>query len=391
MCDVRIGLSEGLPSVIDGGENAAGLITATSGPAFQSQGRKTWTWHASPSLAQSERTRRTQHMSHPGTMASPEREKPRLPAVGAPARPRYTVVATVSTFLMTVVAVLIGPLGVLPSAQAANSTYPYSCEGGSSSGQGAPTCSNIHNVGLLSERPLPSTVYRGDSRLPYEIFTNGFTAAGHNYDIPQHVHGGDNAADRGYISTTGTLGVGEVFARGQGLRNLDSAVSQATCSSGRLAAYALIPGLGNYLIANCAHGTVTVESFVYQIDPTIARNAVYIPDEIRGDASLHSIYAGQDEWAYVHRIPRRAIVGVRIYRMTATYTGTTLDPRQPTFQFDRFVINPHYNEATNQPMYDPANDTGSGFGYTTALNVPALPANQYNRGCEEINRCRGGG
>ncbi|MFI6549334.1 hypothetical protein ACIBO9_39435 [Streptomyces prunicolor] len=296
---------------------------------------------------------------------------------------KHAIVSTVSALLLAAVALLFGPLGVLPGAQAAPG---YVCPGGNDSGEGSSsgqgTCPNLYNDDLLSQRAFPRDLYRGDSRPPGEIFSTGFTARGTNYDLQAHVQG-DRAGNSGYISTTGTLGVSETFARSQGLRNLDSVAAQPRCSTGRLAFYSFIPGLGNFLMERCENGQITAESFVYTIDPVWARDALYVPDQVRGNAALQR-YASQDEWAYVHLIPNYAITGVRIYRMTAHATRGYVNPRSITFGFDRFVPNPNHLHR----LYQPANDPPAHWNSQTYLNTPSLPANPYNRGCSAITRCR---
>jgi hypothetical protein len=59
----------------------------------------------------------------------------------------------------------------------------------------------------FSQGQLPGVLYRGDSRSPNDIFANGFTARGTNYDLVSHVHGGAGANDSGYVSTSGSQGV----------------------------------------------------------------------------------------------------------------------------------------------------------------------------------------
>ncbi|NEC86562.1 hypothetical protein [Streptomyces sp. SID12501] len=269
-----------------------------------------------------------------------------------------------------------------PSAQAVSITE---CPGGSSSGEGSSSCPNLENEDLVTQRRLPSRLYRGDSRLPNDIFRQGFTSWGSNDDIVSHVQG-DRNYNSNYIPTTGTLSLSESFARNGGLLRLNSLAAQPRCSTGRLAFYALIPVLGQLLTESCISGQVTSEAFVYVIDPVWARNALYVPDQIRGNAALHSRYAYQDEWAYVHRIPREAITGVRIYRMTGHANNREIDPRTVTFTYSRFVGNPLHAQA--QILYNPETDLGSNFGFHTNLNIPALPTNPFTRGCSTINFCR---
>lgn len=298
-------------------------------------------------------------------------------------RPRKTAVRAFLAALI-VIALFQSSLSIAP-AQAVSIN---DCPGGTYSGEGSSNCPDLHNDDLANQRQLPVLpVYRGDSRLPYDIFTHGFTARGSNNDIVAHVQG-DRAENSNYISTTGTIGVAEAFARSQGLRNLESVAAQPRCTTGRLWFYTFIPVLGNFLLESCINGTVTAESFVYTIDTSIATNADYVPDQIRGNPALFSHYASQDEWAYVHHIPTSAIRGVRIYRMTAHANRGLISTRTITFRYDRFAGNPNFGRTAI--TYNPGNDPSSNFDFESNLNTPSLPANVYNRGCLSIDACRGG-
>ncbi|MEU1518415.1 hypothetical protein ABZ490_40800 [Streptomyces sp. NPDC005811] len=259
----------------------------------------------------------------------------------------------------------------------------YSCSSGFGNGT---SCSNVVNNDEVSQRQLPTQVYRGDSRSPYDIFRHGFTAVGTDYNIPRHVRGG-NAANSGYISTSAALSESETFARSQGGRNLASAASQPQCRAGRFAQWSTVPGLGWWRYEDCLNGWVEADSYVYVIDSHMARNALYIPDEVRGDPTLER-YASQQEWAYVHHIPNTAVMGVRIYRMRARMTNGRIDFRTQTFTYDRYAGNSAHTQA--QISYDPGADPAAHFGVNTDLAVPPIPGNPYHRGCATVNRCRGG-
>ncbi|MFE0256346.1 hypothetical protein [Streptomyces sp. NPDC059010] len=307
------------------------------------------------------------------------------PSGTAHQRPRtYTIASVLTALILAFIATLAGPLGSLPSAHADD----FPCPGGAGSGEASSsgTCPNLHNNDLLSERSFPRDLFRGDSREPNDIFNNGFTARGTNYDLQAHVQG-DRAMNSGYVSTTGTVGVAEQFARSQGLANLATVAAQPRCSSGELALYGFIPGIGNWLMARCLPTTheVMAETFVYTIDPTWAPNALYVPDEIRGNADLYNHYASQDEWAYTHQIPNYAITGVRIYRTTATADGDRLRPETATFTYDQWVPNPNH---INRRLYQPADDPAAQFHFDTDLNTPALAANPWTRPCDPSNQCR---
>ncbi|WOX16165.1 hypothetical protein [Streptomyces sp. N50] len=138
------------------------------------------------------------------------------------------------------------------------------------------------------------------------------------------------------------------------MNNLASIALNNQCSTGRLVAYAILPGIGPYLMERCLRGTITARTFVYTIDPAYARNALYVPDQIRSNTDLYSHYRSQNEWAYVRHIPNWAITGARIYTMTARYNRGFLVPSTITFQYDQFVANPHH--AQTRITYDPATD-----------------------------------
>ncbi|MGW2569078.1 hypothetical protein [Streptomyces sp. NPDC001537] len=291
---------------------------------------------------------------------------------------RYRISA-LAAFLAAVAVVLTQ---VVVSTSPARAAGFYDCPRGFGNSS---YCSNIDNTDTVNQRRLPEYVYRGDSRAPYQIFTNGFTSVGTDYDIQRHVQGGNNARSA-YISTSAALSESERFARSQGGRNLDSMAAQPSCRLGRPASlWSSIPGLGLWRTSECAGGWVEADTYVYVIDAGAARNALYIPDQVRGSEAL-ARYASQEEWAYMRRIPNYAVAGVRIYRMRARATNGVIDFRTQTFTFDRYVGNPDH--ATWRASYDPSTDPDAHFNRSTYLNVPAINANPYTRGCEAIFRCR---
>ena len=307
------------------------------------------------------------------------------PGPGGPRRAKHTLTSVVTAAVLALIATLFGPLA---TAQA--QTYP--CPGGPSSGASSSgsNCPTLHNRDIVAEAAMPVTLYRGDSRPPIAdnnqgIFNTGFWSRGTNSDIVSHVQG-DRSLNSEYISTTGTQGVADDFARSQGVNNLASIALNNQCSTGRLVAYAILPGIGPYLMERCLRGTITARTFVYTIDPAYARNALYVPDQIRSNTDLYNHYRSQNEWAYVRHIPNWAITGARIYTMTARYNRGFLVPSTITFQYDQFVANPHH--AQTRITYDPATDRGADWTYDTALNSPT--ANGYSRGCSSITRCRNG-
>jgi hypothetical protein len=330
-------------------------------------------------------------MPYPDVMAVPERgaaeQSPPAPArgTGLPRGRRHTVASVVSTLMLAVLATLLGPLGALPSAVAADGP----CPGGSSSGSGGEWCPSLHNADLDPQSAFPRDLYRGDSRSPDEIFRDGFTARGGNNDLVTHVHGGEGSMDSNYISTTGTLAVAETFARSQGTVALVGVARDPGCSTGQLAAYAMIPVFGPYLMSRCQAGEITTHSYVYVIDPTWARNALKVVDQLQQERpDMADRYRGQDEWAYVRHIPNYAIVGVRTYRVTqATIDGRINSLHPPRFDYEEFIANPNHIRARIE--YDPAQDPNAHWGFDTDLIV-STEANPYTRGCSAITQCRGG-
>ncbi|SEC35958.1 Rapid ALkalinization Factor (RALF) [Streptomyces sp. 3213] len=291
---------------------------------------------------------------------------------------RYRISALAA--LLAAVAVILTQ--VLVSTSPAHAAGFWDCPNGFGNSS---SCSNIVNNDTVSERQLPDQVYRGDSRSPYEIFTNGFTAVGTDYDIRRHLQGRDGS---GYISTSADLSQAERFANSQGGRNLGAAAANPSCRTGRpVAQWAPFPGMGWTLTGQCTSNWVEADTYVYVIDSHMARNALYTDDQVRGDVALER-FGGQQEWAYIHHIDRSAIIGVRVYRLREPVVNGRGDYQRRTFTYDRFIGNPHHAEARS--TYDPSADPSARFNRDTYLDVPEIHANPYTRGCSAITRCRGG-
>ncbi|MEU5041801.1 hypothetical protein [Streptomyces griseorubiginosus] len=295
-------------------------------------------------------------------------------------RMRYRISA-LAAFLAAVALVLAQVVASISPAHAAG--WCLSGFGNSSS-----SCSNISNNDTVNQRLLPAEVYRGDSRSPYEIFTNGFTARGSDYDLTHHLRGGEGAMGSGWISTSASLSMSETFARSQGRTNLGAAMANP-CRSGRPnATWTPWPGMGWTLTGQCTSRWVEAFTYVYVIDSHMARNALYIPDQVRGNAALGHL-AVQEEWAYARHIPNTAIIGVRVYRMRDQVVNGQLNYRgTETFTYDHFIGNPAHAQA--RATYDPSADPSAHFNRDTYLGTPAIAANPYTRGCSAIYRCRGG-
>ncbi|WP_329220059.1 hypothetical protein OG352_25575 [Streptomyces sp. NBC_01485] len=290
-------------------------------------------------------------------------------------------------FLSIVIATVLVQLLAVTPAQAAGST---DCPGGTYSGKGATNCSNLRNKNLNNQRAFPSLLYRGDSREPNEIFRTGLFARGTNNNLVSHIQG-DKTNNSNYISTSGTLSLSETFARSQGMRNLDSAIKTPGCSSGKMAVWGIIPFLGSYMLKDCAYDVVHAYSYVYLIDPKMAKNAVYVPDQIRGNKALYNQYHSQDEWAFVRKIPREAITGVRMYKMSVKVDRAGRMMLQTlTFKYDKFWVNGYHTTAAttmaNYHPYDPVNDPLAQWNYYSDLHTPNILS--YDRVCTGLQNCR---
>lgn len=292
-------------------------------------------------------------------------------AIRGRARWRFGKVLVAGAAVVAVAAAVtaVVPFGRVPGAAAAGEECPASSSGtgGGAGSSGGNECPDLTNEFLGPQRPFPRDVFRTDTRPPEEIFRDGFTARGTNYDLPAHVRG--TLQDSGWISTAGTIPAAEQFMASAGLAALADVSQRGFCARGG-EFFLPIPGLGNIIAGFCQGQEIRAVSFMYTIDPTVARNAVYVPDQLgpTTDANLRRFFQ-QDEWAYVHRIPPEAIVGVRIYRFTARRLGTSFDPQSMTQAFDRFVPNPAYiNRDPGAQRYQPNRDAAARFLATTALN-----------------------
>jgi hypothetical protein len=237
--------------------------------------------------------------------------------------------------------------------------------------------SNLNNRYLGKQGDVfPGRVYRGDARSPADIFAIGFITLGTDYDLEEHIEGNP---DTGYISTTGTQPIAELYANNTGRSNLLQVASDTPrCSRGKQFFYALIPVIGQFLLASCtsqSDGTMllTARTYVYEIDPAYAQNAYYVPTALRANTGMLDHYAREEEWAYVHEIPTQAIVGTHVYELTANRAADgTYDAN--TLQFTnirQFLPNPNYGGTTGQnPHYNPSNDTRSGWNFDTDIDLP---------------------
>ncbi|NUR04634.1 MAG: hypothetical protein HOY79_51470 [Streptomyces sp.] len=251
---------------------------------------------------------------------------------------------------------------------------------------GSASAQNEPSSGGFSQGQLPGVVYRGDDRTPNDIFANGFTSWGTNYDLVNHVRG-DRAHNSGYISTSGSRDVSETFARRAGLNSLYAQSAEPRCQGAGWTIGQSIPVVGWLITSHCAHGSVEARTFVYTINPQFANVVLHVPDQLQGDPMLANTYRNQDEWAFFHRIPPQAITGVYIYDMTARTANNQLELQSATFTQDRWVANPNYDP---NYRYNPYGDAAANLRIDQNLNLPNQQANPYHRGCSAINQCRGG-
>ncbi|WP_369170785.1 hypothetical protein AB5J49_24570 [Streptomyces sp. R28] len=300
-------------------------------------------------------------MPHAHTVASPQRGAPRSQTQRRLPKPLLLVLQ----FLM----VTLVATGALVTTT------------GSASAQNEPS-------GAFSQGQLPGVVYRGDSRDPNDIFANGFEARGTNYDLVRHVRGGAGADDSGFISTSGSQSVSETFARSQGGRNLDAAAREPRCQGAGWTIGMSIPVVGWLVTSHCAHGFVEARTYVYTINPQFAGVVLHVPEQLQGDPNLANTYRGQDEWAFIHRIPPQAITGVHVYHMTARTTGSYLEMQSITFEREQWAPNPNYDP---NYRYNPGSDGAANFHDGEDLHLPEQQANHYSRGCSAAQRCRDGG
>lgn len=268
----------------------------------------------------------------------------------------------------------------LPNGTCPAESSPGACPENPAARPAGVECEDLRNHFIGRQSSFPREVYRGDSRPPAEAFARGFFSRGTNYDVRAHLHGGAQASHSGWISTSASLRTSEDFMRSAGVAGLADNVNRGFCSHGGSWATP-IPGLGNLIMGICQGQTLISRSFVYIIDPTVARNAIYIPDQLGDttDASLRRMFS-QQEWAYAYHIPSSAIMGVRIYRTQAPRLGTGFDSRRITTTFENFVPNPHYlNRDPGTHRYQPNLDTAARFLAVTWLNI-ALADHKYPRG-----------
>lgn len=208
-----------------------------------------------------------------------------------------------------------------------------------------PNVVGLSHPGLNTGQPLPDNVYRVDTRPPNEIFQNGFTSHGNDYNLWQHQSGGAFLENSGYISTTQRPGAATQF------------LTPSTGQNGFLNE--------NGVLYQYRQGQV------YHIEPT--GNMVHLPSQ-QMTGNLQDTYSAQEEWAAVHHIDPQNIQGVATHSGYYSIGGHNAPPPNtphpnnppPTFQ-----PNPGY--VPGHTGYNPYTDPTSGFN-NQIPNITDRPA-----------------
>ena len=162
----------------------------------------------------------------------------------------------------------------------------------------------------------PQYVYRGDTRAPHEIFPNGFSARGTDYDLERHLHGGPGATRSGYVSTSAAPHVAHQFSRQNPLD----------------------------VVRRNDRSYLSSETTVYRIRPTDRMIDVNRAGGISRDLRDH--VANQREWAAIDHIPPENIhsaTRVQTYRWQG-WDGRTEQLPGHTPNIRSHLENPWYRE-----------------------------------------------
>jgi hypothetical protein len=206
----------------------------------------------------------------------------------------------------------------------------------------------LTHPGLNQGTPLPGSVYRTDTRPPGEIFQNGFTSHGNDYNLWKHQTGGQYLNDTGYISTTQNPAKANQF--------LKPAMS------------------GPGLIQHEGVNYLPRQGQIYHIDPT--GNLVHLPSQ-QMTGNLQDTFSAQEEWAAVHHIDPQNIQGVSTHSGYFSIGGSTTVPANsphPGNPAPIYQSNPGY--VPGHQGYNPYNDPASGF-HNGIPNITDRPADTY--------------
>jgi hypothetical protein len=208
-----------------------------------------------------------------------------------------------------------------------------------------PDVVSLNHPGLNTGQPLPDTVYRADTRPPSEIFQNGFTSHGNDYNLWQHQSGGGFLDNSGYISTTQKPGAATQFLK------------PSTGQNGIMT--------DNGVIYQYRQGQV------YHIEPT--GNMVHLPSQ-QMTGNLQDTYSAQAEWAAVHHIDPQNIQGVSTHSGYYSIGGQNAPPPNtphPNNQPPTYQPNPGF--VSGHSGYNPYHDPNSGFN-NQIPNITDKPA-----------------
>ncbi|KOT92160.1 hypothetical protein ADK86_21110 [Streptomyces sp. NRRL F-5755] len=208
----------------------------------------------------------------------------------------------------------------------------------------------IHQVDLDTGRKTPGVVYRGEpivqgsTRDPNEVFRDGFTSRGTNYDLPRHLHGGTQHQESGYISTSSDPETAQTFA---------------------------LQPTGNIRTNDDGSKTEVYEGWVYDIRGQ--GNMIYLPDQITPGSALDH-FRSQDEWAAIRHINAEDIVQATRYRQEIT-TDATGQRRRGAIEQRGHLVNPNAN--ANGNGYDPDGDAKAKWNaqVKVGLTAPNSPRN----------------
>lgn len=208
----------------------------------------------------------------------------------------------------------------------------------------------IHQKDLDASRKAPGVVYRGEpivqgsTRDPNEVFRDGFTSRGTNYDLPRHLHGGTQHQESGYISTSADPDPAQTFA---------------------------LQPTGN--VRTNADGTKTdvYEGWVYDIRGQ--GNMIYLPDQIAPGSALDH-FRSQEEWAAIRHINPEDIIQATRYRQEVTIDATG-QRRRGAIEPRGHLVNPNFN--ANGNGYDPDGDKDAKWNaqVEVGLTAPNSPRN----------------
>ncbi|CAA7393822.1 enterotoxin A family protein [Chryseobacterium fistulae] len=199
---------------------------------------------------------------------------------------------------------------------------------------------------LDTDKEIPSTLFRVDSRPPHGregegIFSRGFTARGNSYILTDHVSGGTNLLQDGYISTTSDIRTAINIAGSQ---------------------------INNQLTNENQRGSYTARTYLYQILPNTSN--YYSVNANLPNTPQWNRFNGQEEWVAIDRILPEHIVSVTTFERDF-YNGSPLNGSHPV----RTEQNSNFNQ--NYPPYFVPNFSSFNVGETRRTHpCPGMERNE---------------